>query len=103
MNYFTLENHDLLKFAGLGLLLKKPPTLCAFSSVRLKDMTLIALKISSFLLPLIPFPFPSSSKCYGGTAALESVPGSLLLERAGSGSHLEGGGMLLHLLGSFHC
>lgn len=44
-----------LKFAGLGLLLKKPHTLCAFSSVRLKDVALIALKIYSFLLPLIPF------------------------------------------------
>lgn len=63
-------------------------------------MALIALKISSFLLPLNPFPFPSSSKCYGETVALASVPSSLLLVRPGFGSHLEGGGMLFHLLGS---
>lgn len=41
-----------LKFAGLGLLLKKPQqtTLHAFYLVRLKDVALIALKISIFLL-----------------------------------------------------
>lgn len=42
--------------------------------------------------------FPSSSKCYGETVALASVPSSLLLVRLGFGSYLEGGGMLLHLL-----
>lgn len=42
--------------------------------------------------------FPSSSKCYGETVALASIPSSLLLVRLGFGSYLEGGGMLLHLL-----
>lgn len=79
------------KIAGLRLLFKKITISHAFSLVKLKDMALIALKISSFLLPLSPFPFPSSSKCYGETVALASAPRSLLLARPGFGSPLEGG------------
>lgn len=60
---------------------------------------IIALEISSFLLPLHLFPFPpSSSMFYGETVALASVPSSLLLMRLGFGSCLVSRGQLLHLV-----